>query len=113
MRRFRSEWWGVTDVTTVKHALSTAAMVCLGVAAAVGVYLACVLVTFVLGGMFYSMTLGAMVAPVVAFAIFAYRWTRRRETTTWPLVTAMVVTNVVIAALAFLDSPSTALMWFR
>lgn len=100
-------------MTTVKHALSTAGMVCLGVFAAVGIYLTCVLVTFILGGMFYSVTLGAMVAPVVAVAIFAYRWTRRRPTTAWPLVTVMVVTQVVIAALAFLDSPPTASMWFR
>ncbi|CAA0091657.1 Uncharacterised protein [Mycolicibacterium vanbaalenii] len=100
-------------MTTVKRALSTSGMLCLGVLAATGIYLACVLVTFMLGGMFYSITLGAMVAPVVAFVIFAYRWTRRRATTAWPLMTAMVVTQVVIAAAAFLDSPSTATMWFH
>lgn len=58
-------------------------------------------------------TLGAIVAPVVAFAILVYRWMRRRTTTSWPLVTAMVVTLVVIAGLAFLDSPSTASMLFH
>lgn len=100
-------------MTSVKRALSTPGMLCLGVLAAVGIYLACVLVTFLLGGLFYSVTLGAMVAPVIAFAILAYRWTRRRATTAWPLVTAMVVTQVVFAALAFLDSPSTALMWLH
>ena len=36
-----------------------------------------------------------------------------RATTAWPLMTAMVVTQVVIAAAAFLDSPSTATMWFH
>lgn len=100
-------------MTSVRHALSTAGFVCLGVIAAFGSYLACVVITLLLGGLFYSVTLGAMVAPVITFAIFVYRWTRRRTTTPWPLVTAMVVTQVVIAGLAFLDSPSAALMLFR
>ena len=97
----------------VKTVPRMAKMVCLGVAAAVAIYVACVLVTFVLGGMLYSVTLGAMVAPAVAIAIVGYRWTWRRATTAWPLLISMVTTQVVIAALAFLDSPSTALMWFH
>ncbi|MCH9731917.1 MAG: hypothetical protein K0U84_19955 [Actinomycetia bacterium] len=62
--------------------------------------------------MFYSVTLAAMLAPVVAIAILVYLWSRRCGTTPWPLVTTMVATQIVIAALAFLDSPQTALMWW-
>jgi hypothetical protein len=100
-------------MSSVKRALSTAGMLCLGVLAALGIYVACGLVTFLLGGLFYSVTLGAIVAPVVAFAILAYRWTWRRTDTSWPMLGAMMVVQLVIAVLAVHDSPSTALMWLR
>jgi len=100
-------------MTTVKRALSATGMVSLGVLAAVGIYLACVVVTFLLGGWVYSVTLGAQLAPLIAAVIVIYRWTRRRSTTSWPMMSAMVATQVVLAVMAFLDSPSTATMWFH
>lgn len=100
-------------MSSVKRALSTAGMLGLGVLAAIGIYLACVVATFLAGGWVYSITLGAQVAPVIAMAIVIYRWTRRRATTSWSMMAAMVATQVVLAVLAFLDSPSAALMWFH
>jgi hypothetical protein len=88
-------------------------MLSLGVLAALGIYAACVLATFLFGGLFYSVTLGAVVAPMVAFAIFIYRWKWRRARTSWPMIGAMGVTQVLIAALAIQDSPTTALMWLK
>lgn len=76
-------------------------------------YLVCVLVTFLLGGIYYSVTLSVLLAPAVSAVIMAYRWLRRRPATSWPMVGAMVTVQVAIAALAVQDSPSTALMWLR
>lgn len=100
-------------MTSAKQAGSIAAKLGLGVLAGIGIYLVCVLVTYLLGGMYYSVTLGALVALAVSVVILAYRWMRRRTATSWPMVGAMVAVQVVIAALAVQDSPSTALMWLR
>lgn len=100
-------------MASTKDASRIAAKLGLGVSAGIGIYLACVLVTVLLGGMYYSVTLGALVALAVSVVILAYRWMRRRSTTSWSLVGAMVGVQVVIAALAVRDSPSTALMWLR
>lgn len=81
-------------------------MVALGVLAAFAICLACTLVFFAIGGIFYSFTLGVVHAPVVAVAIAVCRWIWWRDTTSWTLVGAMVVTQVVLAVLAYLDSPS-------
>ena len=62
-------------MSSVKRALSMAGVLGLGVLAAIGIYLACAVVTVLSGGMFYSVTLGAVVAPVVAIVIVIYRWT--------------------------------------
>lgn len=101
---------GGTSMSFVKRALSTAGMLGLGVLAAIGIYLACVVATFLAGGWVYSIALGAQVAPVIGTAIVIYRWTRRRITTSWPMMAAMVVTQVVMATLAFQDSRLTVLM---
>jgi hypothetical protein len=113
MKRFPCVSLGVISMVSVKSAVSSAGVLCLGVLAALGIYAACVLVTFVLGGSFYSMTLGAVVAPVVILVIVFYRWMWRRAVTSWPTIAAMAVTQVVIAALAVQDSPSAAFMWFH
>lgn len=97
----------------MKRTLSTTGLIGLGVLAAIVLYVLCVLVTFVLGGLFYSVSLGAVVAPVVALAILLYLWFWRRDATSWPIVVTMLVVQIGIAALAFHDSPSTALMLFH
>lgn len=88
-------------------------MLGLGVFTALGIYAACVLVIFLLGGSFYSVTLGAVAAPVVALVVLIYRWRRRPAVTSWPMIATMMVTQIVIAAFAIQDSPSTALMWLH
>ncbi|TQR88020.1 hypothetical protein D8S82_02840 [Mycobacterium hodleri] len=97
----------------MKRTLSTAGFAGMGVLAAVVLYVVCVVAVSLLGGLFYSMTLGAMLAAVVALLIGFYLWTRRRRNTSGPLVVAMLGAQVVIAGLAIHDSPSTALMLFR
>jgi ABC-type lipoprotein release transport system permease subunit len=97
----------------MKRTVSVTGLVGLGILAALGLYVVCVLVTFILGGLFYSVTLGAIVAAFVALVILAYLWGRRRNATSWPVVVAMVASQLAIAALAIQDSPSTALMLFR
>ena len=77
-------------MTSAKQAGSIAAKLGLGVLAGIGIYLVCVLVTYLLGGMYYSVTLGALVALAVSVVILAYRWMRRRTATSWPMVGAMV-----------------------
>ena len=97
----------------MKRTVSVTGLVGLGILAALGLYVVCVLVTFILGGLFYSVTLGAIVGAFVALVILAYLWGRRRNATSWPVVVAMVASQLAIAALAIQDSPSTALMLFR
>jgi hypothetical protein len=97
----------------MKRALSMTGLIGLGVLAALVLYVVCVLVTFLLGGLFYSVSLGAVFAPVVALAILGYLWVWRRDATSWPIVVTMLVVQIVIAAFAFHDSPSTALMLVR
>jgi hypothetical protein len=97
----------------MKRTLSTAGFVGMGVLAAVALYVMCVVVTSLLGGLFYSMTLGAMLAVVVALIIVLCVWIRRRHTISGPLVVAMLGSQIVIACLAIHDSPSTALMLFH
>ena len=97
----------------MKRALSTAGFVGMGVLAAVALYVVCVVAVFLLGGLFYSMTLGAVLAVVVALLIVLCLWTRRRDTTSGPLAVAMLGSQIVIACLAIYDSPSTALMLFH
>jgi hypothetical protein len=100
-------------MTTVKRALCATGMFGLGILAAIGIYLACVIVAFLLGGLFYSLTLGGLIAPLVAVVIVIYRWTRRRSTTSWPMMSAMVATQVTLAVWLFLESPSLTRTWFH
>jgi hypothetical protein len=96
----------------VMYAASKTGMLVLGVLAAIGIYLVCVVATFLAGGWVYSIALAAYVAPVIAWAIVIYRWTRRRSATSWPMVAAMMTTQVVFATVvAFLDSSSAALLF--
>lgn len=97
----------------MKRTPSTAGFVGVGVLAAVALYVVCVVATTLLGGLFYSMTLGAMLAVVIALLIGLYLWTRRRHNTSGRLLVAMLGAQIVIAGLAIHDSPSTALMLFR
>lgn len=82
-------------MTSAKHAGSIAAKLGLGVFAAIGNYLVCVLVTYLLGGMYYSVTLVALVALSVSVAILTYRWVRRRTATSWSMVGAMMPVQAV------------------
>ncbi|KKE99190.1 hypothetical protein [Mycolicibacterium obuense] len=97
----------------MKRTLSKTGLIGLGILAAFGLYLVCVVATFLAGGWVYSVALGAQVAPLVAIAVIGYLWTRRRATTSWPLIVAMAVTLFVLAAPAFCDSPSMASVLFR
>ncbi|WP_241204897.1 PPE domain-containing protein [Mycobacterium sp. PSTR-4-N] len=97
----------------MKRTLSMTGLIGLGILAAFGLYLVCVVATFLAGGWVYSIALGAQVAPLIAIAVIGYLWTRRRDTTSWPLIVAMAVTLFVLAALAFYDSPSLASVLFR
>ena len=97
----------------MKRTLSTAGFVGTGVLAAVALYVVCIVVMSLLGGLFYSMTLGAVLAVIVAPIIVLCLWNRRRHNTSGTLVVAMLGSQIVIAGLAIHDSPSTALMLFR
>jgi hypothetical protein len=97
----------------MKRTLSTAGFVGTGVLAAVALYVVCIVVMSLLGGLFYSMTLGAVLALIVALLIVLCLWIRRRHTISGPLVVAMLGSQIVIAGLAIYDSPSSALMLFR
>jgi hypothetical protein len=97
----------------MKRTLSMAGMLTAGVVAAFGIYLVCVVAMFLAGGWVYSIALGAQLAPVVTIAIGIYCWTRRRDSTLWPLMAAMTATQLVLAALGFLDNSSAATLLFR
>ena len=94
----------------MKRVVFTVAMVVLGVLAAFGVALVCTVAFFALGGIFYSFSLGVVYAPVITvpFAICRFVWWR--DTTSWPLVVSMVVTQIVMSVLAIMDSPRVATM---
>ena len=97
----------------MKRTLSTAGFVGMGVLAAVALYVVCVVVMSLLGGLFYAMTLGAVLAMIVALIIVLCVWIRRRHNISGPLVVAMLGSQIVIAGLAVHDSPSTVLMLFH
>lgn len=97
----------------MRQKLTTIGQLGIGILAGIGLYVVCVLVMFVLGGLTYSITLGALLAAVVSLFIAAYLVLRKRETTAWPIVGGLVIFSLTWAVLAILDSPSTAFMWLR
>jgi hypothetical protein len=97
----------------MKRTLSTVGFAGMGVLAAGALYVVCVVVTSLLGGLFYAMTFGAMLAVVVALIIVLCLWIRPRHNISGPAVVGMLGSQIVIACLAIHDSPSTALMLFR
>lgn len=97
----------------MRRAVKTTARFAIGVLAGIGLYVVCVLVMFLLGGLSYSVTLGALLAGVVSLVIAGYLGVRKRESAPWPIVGGLVAFSLIWAVLAILDSPSTAFMWFR
>lgn len=97
----------------MRRRLTTIGQLGLGVLAGIGLYILCVLVMLILGGLTYSITLGALLAGVVSILIATYLVVRKRDTTSWPIIGGLVSFSVTWAVLAILDSPSTAFMWFR
>jgi cytochrome c oxidase assembly factor CtaG len=106
-------YWEAIEMSDMRRAVKTTGRIAVGVLAGIGLYILCVLIMFLLGGLFYSVTLGALLAGVVSLVIAAYLGVRKRETTSWPVVGGLVAFSLVWAVLAILDSPSTAFMWFR